>query len=272
MTSEKQVLANRRNAQKSSGPRSQQGKQAVRFNALRHGLLAADNLLPDESAEELANLQTALRDELRPEGEMEQLLVERIISAMWRLRRLGRVEAALFTCQQARVEGEFAHRQTLERTGIKWLGMDTGGPRRYVDSPANRELIRQKAQTQEMARQRRDQAEAIMMSKQGILGQAFLKTSGDKDAFSKLSRYESTIERSLYKALHELQRLQAKRQGQAIAPPLAIDVELSTSDAMTETMRGVNAPNDIAEAMEAQAAHIAEALAEDTNQAEETVN
>jgi hypothetical protein len=45
-----------------------------------------------------------------------------------------------------------------------------------------------------------------------------------------LSRYESTLERGLFKALHELQRLQAERQGQAVPLPEAVDVEVSMSE------------------------------------------
>ena len=48
------------------------------------------------------------------------------------------------------------------------------------------------------------------------------------NAFSKLSRYETPIEKSLYKALHELQRLQAARQEDGnVSPPLAVDVDVS---------------------------------------------
>ena len=42
-----------------------------------------------------------------------------------------------------------------------------------------------------------------------------------------LSRYEVTLERSLYKALHELQRLQAARDGQAVPLPVVVDVSVS---------------------------------------------
>ena len=45
-----------------------------------------------------------------------------------------------------------------------------------------------------------------------------------------LSRYEVTLERSLYKALHELQRLQAARDGQAVPLPVVVDVDVSVSD------------------------------------------
>ncbi len=60
------------------------------------------------------------------------------------------------------------------------------------------------------------------------LGRTFIRDADKANAFSKLSRYETTIERSLYKALHELQRLQAARHNQgSVPPPAAIDVDIS---------------------------------------------
>lgn len=61
------------------------------------------------------------------------------------------------------------------------------------------------------------------------LGSAFISLSVNGDAFSKLSRYEAGIERGLYRALHELQRLQAGRSGQPVPPPVAVDVDISAA-------------------------------------------
>jgi len=58
------------------------------------------------------------------------------------------------------------------------------------------------------------------------LGIAFIQQSTEGDAFSKLSRYETGIERSLYRALHELQRLQTARCGGNVPLPLAADVHV----------------------------------------------
>ena len=58
---------------------------------------------------------------------------------------------------------------------------------------------------------------------------AFTKATTTTDTLTKLSRYEVAIERSMYRALHELQRLQAARQGRDVAPPAVLDVEVSTS-------------------------------------------
>jgi hypothetical protein len=60
------------------------------------------------------------------------------------------------------------------------------------------------------------------------LGQTFVRDGNKANAFSKLSRYETTIDRSLYKALRELQRLQTARgAGGNVSPPVAVDVDVS---------------------------------------------
>src|SRR5215218_4219116 len=96
MVSEKQVQANRQNALKSTGPRTPEGKAAVRLNALSHGLRSEEILLPGEDGEALTELGDILTTELQPVGALENLLVARITAAAWRLRRLGRVEAGIF--------------------------------------------------------------------------------------------------------------------------------------------------------------------------------
>jgi hypothetical protein len=105
MTSEKQIEANRRNALKSTGPKTPEGKNAIRLNALKHGLLSREILLPGEDEEALRELDERLRGELQPVGELENLLVERIIASYWRLRRLGRVETGIFAWE---LYGEWA--------------------------------------------------------------------------------------------------------------------------------------------------------------------
>ncbi|MBI5477543.1 MAG: hypothetical protein HY906_01735 [Deltaproteobacteria bacterium] len=84
--------ANRRNAKLSTGPRTEAGKAKVALNHLIHGLAANRPVLPDENPEEYEALVERLRDELRPEGELEALLVERIAAQAWRLQRALRVE------------------------------------------------------------------------------------------------------------------------------------------------------------------------------------
>src|SRR5215217_956813 len=111
MTSEKKAEANRQNALKSTGPKTPEGKAAVRLNALRHGLRSEEILLPGEDGEALTELGQSLRGELQPVGELESLLVDRIIASYWRLRRLGRVEAGIFAWE---LYGELAERARQE--------------------------------------------------------------------------------------------------------------------------------------------------------------
>ena len=59
------------------------------------------------------------------------------------------------------------------------------------------------------------------------LAAGLIRDATGADALSKLSRYECSLERGLYRALHELQRLQAARSGRDVAPPVAIDVSVS---------------------------------------------
>jgi hypothetical protein len=96
VTSDKQAKANRQNALNSTGPKTPEGKAAVRLNAVKHGLLSREVLLPGVDEEALRELSEVLRAELQPVGELENLLVDRIIASYWRPRRLGRVEAGIF--------------------------------------------------------------------------------------------------------------------------------------------------------------------------------
>ena len=84
MTSDKQIQANRQNAQKSTGPKTPEGKAAVRHNSLKHGLLSKEVLLPREDEAALKELSERLGAELQPVGELESLLVDRIVAATWR--------------------------------------------------------------------------------------------------------------------------------------------------------------------------------------------
>ena len=99
------------NALKSTGPKTPEGKAAVRLNALKHGLLSQEILLPGEDEEALRELGERLRDELQPAGELENLLVDRIIASYWRLRRLGRVEAGIFAWERSEELAERAERE-----------------------------------------------------------------------------------------------------------------------------------------------------------------
>ena len=166
MTTERQVEANRRNARKSTGPRTDGGKAITRFNALRHGLLSQQVVIPGEDEQAFAQLQESILAEFWPEGALQGELVDQMLAALWRLRRLRKVEAGLFV-------------QNFP-----------------LDDPVA--LV---------ARSGEPQPEHLTAG----LGLAFIRDSNNANAFSKLSRYETTILRSFYAALHELRRIQIER-------------------------------------------------------------
>jgi hypothetical protein len=220
MTSEKKAEANRRNALKSTGPKTPEGKAAVRLNALRHGILSREILLPGEDEEALRELGERLRAELQPVGELENLLVDRIISAYWRLRRLGRVETGIFAWELYGELARRAHEEANSYTKQERI-LDAAIDLRPVTIITDEEKHRE-------ARSKAQEMETKQDAETATLGRTFIRDASEANAFSKLSRYEAAIERSLYKALHELQRLQAARRADGNAtPPVAIDVDVS---------------------------------------------
>ncbi len=92
MSTEKQIEANRRNANKSTGPKSDEGKARAKRNALRHGLTSEQAVLPHENAKDYDQLRAGLIQSHAPENAAETALVEELANAYWRLMRLHRVE------------------------------------------------------------------------------------------------------------------------------------------------------------------------------------
>jgi hypothetical protein len=163
MISERQQEANRRNAAKSHGPTTPEGRAAVRMNALKHGLTAAEMILPTvEDKLEFEQFRAGFEEECQPVGLLEQVLVEDLVAARWRMNRVRKMEP-----------GFFALRHQVMRRQIK-EDFST------LDAQAHLALI-------------------------------FRDDAQDADTIGKLSRYEARFERSFYKALKELQRLQSLR-------------------------------------------------------------
>jgi len=103
--SEKQLNANRQNAQKSTGPRTVEGKNVSSRNGIKHGLHATDivinspNLKEDQSLYD--ELVQSLFDELQPTGLLQEHLVLKIANCMWRYRRAINAESATVNNQLA---------------------------------------------------------------------------------------------------------------------------------------------------------------------------
>ncbi len=93
-TSTIQTLANKTNAQKSTGPITEKGKKVVASNAIKHGLFSKQLILNTENEKDYQLLHEELQANLKPIGALEQSLVERISVSLWRQRRLVRSETA----------------------------------------------------------------------------------------------------------------------------------------------------------------------------------
>jgi hypothetical protein len=100
----KQIEANRRNSQSSTGPRSAVGKAAVRFNALKSGIDAASQLIPGEDPDVFNSFAAEFTASCNPAGAREQELVDQMIDDAWRLRRLRKAETQQWTKSISRME------------------------------------------------------------------------------------------------------------------------------------------------------------------------
>ena len=206
MTSELQKRANRANAQKSTGPKSEAGKSVVRLNATRHGLLSRAPVAIGEDASEYDALCVELSGELAPVGTVETQLVARIASAMWRLRRVGHIEAGVLTGYAAgayaAAADEVAQSHTRTEGGMADILESLNDARTVVtDEVAHRD-----------ATEAAVEARQVLHSESALLGAAYINDASGADALTKLARYEKSIEHGLYRAHDELQRLQEKRK------------------------------------------------------------
>lgn len=101
--SQKQLEANRRNASRSTGPKTEQGKAVASRNAITHGLATSDIVINSphlkEDAQQYEHLLKSLFEELRPEGVLQQHLVVKIANCLWRYRRVINAETAQISNQ-----------------------------------------------------------------------------------------------------------------------------------------------------------------------------
>jgi hypothetical protein len=94
MSAAARALINRENAQASTGPKTQFGKEVSKMNALGHGMASKTVVLPHESAEEYQQMHRGFIDSYNPANEREKQLVELIAQSFWRLQRCYGVERA----------------------------------------------------------------------------------------------------------------------------------------------------------------------------------
>ncbi len=170
MATARQIEANRRNA---AGPHqmSDAGKQAIRGNAIRHGLATRIHVvLPGEDQSFYNEILGSLQAEYAPATAQEEMLVHQITENYWRLMRARNMESGLF------------------QMGLQTLSTQLG------TKPVEPDDISRGATL------------ALALSKHEKL-------------FSQTSRYETTAERSYYRAIRELRTAQRNRQMEPVAAP-----------------------------------------------------
>ena len=303
---EKAIAANRRNAQRSTGPKTADGKAVTSLNALKHGLRSSSLAVPHlEDADNWEAHLTQTLKALSPVGYLETVLAERAASALWRLGRAVRYESLIVTASMetagtdcfrdsygdkrdgvqelkekldqardeaaafetvrtgkasAKVDAETAWglveelakergfelwegededaRSTLDLSEIpdedqvdEWDGWTAGYLRKVLGQVAegsggSLELIldakayalQEKVQEAE-ARLKDAEAELERWRRTHLLP--------DEGTLDKVSKYESTLERSLFRTLHELERIQAARAGEAVPLPAVAEISVS---------------------------------------------
>jgi len=181
MATEAQVTANRCNSQKSTGPRTAEGKAVSSQNAVKHGLFAREAVICGEDQAEFDLHREAFLADLRPVGAMESLLAERIVSLSWRLLR--------------------AERMQNEAIDEKIFGIVGGRAARFT-----RSLIPKGV--------RQTLADSGAIQRDPSLGRAVAEESLHSWFLDRLLQYERRIETSMFRTIKELSRCQKARKSQ----------------------------------------------------------
>jgi len=176
MASVAQLRANRLNAQKSTGPRTPEGKAAVAQNAVKHGLLAQQVVIRGEDPGEFELFRDRMVQDLDPAGSLEGLLAERVAHLGWRLRRAEGFERAAY----ATLETDYAAREASTPPAL-----------------------------------RRPQGEA-QDDEETVLARVVVGDFGDARLLDRLLGYERRIENSLYRTMSELRKQRLLREAEGL--------------------------------------------------------
>jgi hypothetical protein len=123
MTSKAKIESNRRNAKKSTGPRTPQGKLVSSRNALRHGLLSTQALLPDEDLELFATLTREMIAKVEPRDALDECRMQDAIMSVWRRLRVQRMESATIAYRTSEAAAKV--RETGRTTDSLAIGLIT---------------------------------------------------------------------------------------------------------------------------------------------------
>jgi hypothetical protein len=192
MTSFRQIEANRRNASKSTGPITEEGKQRSRCNAVRHGLTAETVIGTLEDAEDYKAYEAAIIADYDAQSAVERELVLRLASLLWRLRRATTMETGLFEIQADHLS-EFRQARNVNPSSRKALYALFGRDRETEPSSEPTSADRAIDPTAELAR-------------------CFLRLANLPNfALDRLSRYEAFLWRQVGQILFALDALDRRK-------------------------------------------------------------
>ena len=206
MTTWRQIAANRRNAAKSTGPRTAVGKRRSRRNALRHGLCAETVIEVVEDVEDYKAFEVAVASEYDAQSVVERELVLRLASLLWRIRRATGIETALLELHAEKVRdqppGLAVRLNVLEAVECGRSSANAG------DCPDDAE--------DQACTERESVASSSFRASMRDLAHCFKTLAdGDQRIFERLGRYESALCRQVVRTLFALQS--ARRR---FGPPL----------------------------------------------------
>ena len=208
MTSDAQIDANRRNARASTGPKSPEGKAAASQNALRHGLTSSQLILFEERQEDFDRFAAELRTAHAPADAVEDGLVERIVMAQWRLRRVWRAETAALNAEALRIARHRA--RAAAKTAIA-EELKAHPPDGAAMTPE--EINRLAARTaQDLSDDALEEAMTPDDDDETAPERGRPDTLVWPERMTHLSRYESQLERTLQRATRDLARRQGERR------------------------------------------------------------
>jgi hypothetical protein len=213
------IDANRKNSQKSTGPRTGSGKQNARMNAFRHGLLAKQFVFHDEEeSEEFRDLRVHVFEEFNPEGLLESMLVDEIAVLWKRLQIALRLESKELRKRQEASDVDLSG--VLRNYSVK-LPID--GSDLSIDKAGwefERVTVRTHGESQEcdksirgrvVSNARHPSIPIVTGHTQKDQGKVLEVEAVLGNTLDRLSRYQSALKRDFYRAVDLLRKLQAER-------------------------------------------------------------
>ncbi len=195
MSSVKQIEANRRNALKSTGPTTPEGKRRSRGNAMRHGLTAETVIALLEDLEDYQAFEAAVISDYDAETVVERELVLRLASVLWRLRRATSIESALF---ESVIEDS-------SQTDARPSDVFSAG---LINASESHKLLFQSPQ-----RQGASLANDATTNEKRNIAECFLRLAGlSTFALDRLSRYEHLLWRQSRQIVFTLESLRRRKQ------------------------------------------------------------